>query len=116
MNITFIIGNLVKDPEKINGVDLARFTIAVQDNYTKADGTRPVDYFSVVAWNKLGENCLKFLKKGSKVGISGKLQNRQYETQSGEKRSIIEIVANEVEFLSPKKEELEPIGDEDLPF
>lgn len=102
MNITFMIGNLVKNPEKVNGVDLVRFTLAVNDNYTKADGTRPVEYFNVVAWNKLGENCLKYLAKGSKIGVLGKWQNRQYEAGDGTQKTITELVASEIEFLSTK--------------
>lgn len=115
MNITFEIGNLVKAPERVNDLDLVRFTIAVQDNYTKADGTRPVEYFRVVAWNKVAENCLKYLDKGSKVGVLGKLQNRQYTTATGEVKYSTEIVALEIEFLSVKQKE-EPVDDGSLPF
>lgn len=120
MNITFMIGNLVKAPEKVEGFDLARFTLAVSANYTKEDGTRPVEFFKVVAWNKLAENCLKYLTKGSRVGVCGKMQNRQYTTSTGEERSVTELVASEIEFLNIKKEDdaqqLEPIDDGDLPF
>ena len=119
MNIVFEIGNMVKDTEKVNDLNLARFTLAVQDNYTKADGTRPTEFFNVVVWDKLADISLKYLTKGSKIGVLGKLQNRQYTTSTGEKRSVIEIVANEIEFISikPKDEPvLEPIDDGSLPF
>ena len=92
------IGNLTKDPEKIQGQELVRFSIAVQENYRDANGNRAVQYFNVMCWNKLGENCLQYLKKGSKVYIDGKLQNRSYE-KDGIIRHVTEIIANEVEFL-----------------
>ena len=111
-----MIGNLVKNPEKVNGVDLVRFTLAVQDNYTKADGTRPVEFFNIVAWNKIGENCLKYLTKGSRIGVLGKWQNRQYELSDGTKKTMTELVVSEVEFLNLKPKELEPVDDGSSPF
>lgn len=116
----FAIGNLVQDPEKLNIEKSAcKFTIAVNENYTKEDGTRPVQYFNVVVWGKMAENCLKYLKKGSKVSICGNPQNRSYEANDGTKKYIFEIVATDVEFLgSPKQKDVEEIEDnsEDLPF
>lgn len=99
MNITMLVGNLTRDPEKVEGQDLTKFTIAVNENFTKADGTRPVQYYNVAVWNKLSQNCLTYLKKGSKVAICGKFQTRSYE-KDGEKKYVTEIVANEIEFIS----------------
>lgn len=123
MNISFLVGNLTKEPQKVelDGKSLCRLSIAVNENFTKADGTRPVQYFNVTVWEKLGENCLKYLKKGSKIGVVGKMQNRSWE-KDGVKQYAQEIVASEVEFLStPKSKEVpeacEPIDDEtELPF
>lgn len=118
-------GNLTKDPEKLNiEKDACKFTIAVNETYTREDGTRPVQYFNVVAWGKLAENCLKYLKKGSKISLYGNPQNRSYE-KDGETKYIFEIVATDIEFIgTPKakeekveqKPELEPIQDDFLPF
>lgn len=118
MNITFITGNLVRDPERIKDLNLVKLVVAVDDSYTKADGTRPVEFFNVSVWNKLGDMCEKYLGKGAKVAIAGKTQNRKYTTSDGIERFVTEIVANEVEFLSiPKKQEqLQEIPLDDLPF
>lgn len=99
MNKTIIVGKLYKDPEKVDGQELARLVVSVKENYTKADGNRPYTFFNVVVWNKLAENCIKFLKKGSMVAICGHTQNRSYETASGEKKYVSEIVAEDIEFL-----------------
>ena len=122
MNISFLVGNLIKDPQKVEGVQktLCKISLAVNENYTK-DGERPVQYFSVSVWGKLAENCLKYLKKGSKITVIGKLQNRSWEDEKGIKRYAQEIVANEIEFVSTPKEKeqvpeaCEPV-EEQLPF
>ena len=101
MNKVFILGNLAKDPELTttkNGASVCRMKVAV--NRKMQDAT---DFFNVVAWRVLAENCVKFLKKGNKVAVCGELQNGSYESQNGEKRYITEIVAEEVQFLTEKK-------------
>ena len=130
MNKAILIGNLTRDPElkqTNNGTNVCTFSIAVNRRFASADGTRPVDFFTIVAWRQLGENCHKFLKKGSKVGICGEIQTRSYEAQDGGKRYVTEINADEVEFLSPKGEGsmgggsgdnggMMPVEDDNLPF
>ena len=104
MNKVYLIGNLTRDPEVSetpNGITLCRFAIAVNRNYS-SDGERQTDFFNIVVWRGQGENAAKYLKKGSKVGIVGSLQNRSYEDKDGVKRSVTEVIASEVEFLSPK--------------
>jgi single-strand DNA-binding protein len=124
MNISFVIGSLTKEPEKVEGnlsKTLARLNIAVRENYTDKDGNRPVQFFNVSVWGALAENCLKYLHKGSKVAIVGKIQNRMWEAD-GIKKYNTEIVASEIEFIStPQKKEdepkdLKPIQDDGLPF
>lgn len=116
------IGNLTKDVEQISD-KLAKLTLAIAEDYLKEDGTRPTQYFTIICWNKLAENCVKYLKKGSKVFVYGKLQNRTYEATDGSKKYVTEIIAKEIEFLSsPAKnssvpEGLTPIEDDgNLPF
>jgi len=132
MNKAILIGNLTKDPELIttnSGISVCRFTLAVSRRYTNSSGERETDFLNIVVWRTLGENCHKYLKKGSKCCVVGQVQTRSYEAQDGTKKYITEIVAEEVEFLStaPKKEEtnikesepeLTPIDDvlTDLPF
>jgi len=130
MNKVILIGNLTRDPElkqTNNGTNVCTFSIAVNRRFAGADGTRQVDFFTIVAWRQLGENCHKFLKKGSKVGICGEVQTRSYEAQDGGKRYVTEINADEVEFLSPKGEGgsmggagdnggMVPVEDDNLPF
>lgn len=133
MNRVFLIGNLTRDPELAvtnSGVAVCRFSIAVSRRYSNAEGEREADFFNIVVWRAQGENCHKYLKKGSKCAVVGSLQNRSYDAQDGTKRNVTEIIADEVEFLTAKsasdgserienkKEvtELEPIDDDNLPF
>lgn len=133
MNKAFLIGNLTRDPEVTmtnTGIAVCRMSIAVSRTYKNNDGEREVDYFNIVVWRTLGENCGKYLRKGSKVSVCGSIQNRSFEGQDGTKRYYTEIVAEDVEFLTPKAMEeeatgrtmkseestLQPIEDDTLPF
>ena len=131
MNKVYLIGNTTRDAELSEtpkGVAVCRFSIAVNRDYANADGTKTTDYFNVTTWRGLAETCGKYLSKGSKVAIVGSLQNRSYEDKDGVKRTVTDIVASEVEFLSTKKEDkeevkeqprqlqLEEVDDDDLPF
>jgi len=103
MNKVILIGNLTRDPETgatSNGVTYCRFSIAVSRRFANADGERETDFFNITAWRGTAENCGKYLKKGSKAGIVGTLQNRSYEDKDGNKRNVTDIIADEVEFLS----------------
>ena len=105
MNKVFLIGNLTRDPElteTTSGVSLCRFSIAVNRNYGGADGERKTDFFNVVAWRGLGETVARYAKKGNKVAVSGSIELRNYEDGQGVKRTGVDIVAQDVEFLTPK--------------
>ena len=125
MNKIFLIGNLTRDPEASetnSGVSVCRFTIAV--NRRKVGDAEPqTDFFNVTAWRGLADVVAKHCKKGNKVAVSGSIQIRAYEANDGTKRTSVDVVADEVEFLSPKAQEatgakgrLEPIEDDDIPF
>ena len=128
MNKVFLIGNLTKDPEiqtTNNGIAVAKFTIAVQRKFENANGEKDTDFISIVAWRNLAELVKKYVKKGNKVAVSGAIQTRSYESQDGSKRYVVEIVADEVEFLTQpqneektNKKEIKANDDEidDLPF
>lgn len=126
MNKVFLIGNLSKDPElrtTNSGTSVCTFSIAVNRRKDK-DGNSTADFFSIVAWRQLAELCGKYLAKGRKVSVVGELQNRSYEANDGTKRHVTEIVASEVEFLTPKgsvqgtvdAEGFTDVDDQDLPF
>ena len=132
MNKITLIGNLTRDPETGStqgGVNFTRFTIAVNRPFTNAQGERVADYFDVVAWRTLADRCAKYLFKGNKVGIAGSVQRRQYEDRDGIKRTSFDVVADEVEFLTPRSDtsrdeepnvgvrEPQPVDNtDDLPF
>ena len=126
MNKVILIGNLVRDletRETPSGKTVANFSIAVNRPFSN-----DTDFFNITVWDKQAENCAKFLKKGSKVGIVGYLYNRSYEANDGTKRTVTEVNATEVEFLTPKQAEeqvvsvkrerpqLEEIEGNQLPF
>jgi len=139
MNKIMLIGNLTHDPEIAttnSGVPVCRFSIAVSRRYTNSEGNREADFIPIVVWRNQAESCHKYLRKGSKAAVYGSLQVRNYETKTGEKRTIAEVIAEEVEFVGskstgdtgeapdakPTKKEgekvvtLEPVDDGDLPF
>ena len=104
LNKVFLLGNLTRDPElrhTAQGTSVANFSIAVNRTYKGNDGDfkKETSYFNIIVWGKTGENCAKFLSKGRPVLVEGRLQNRSYETQDGQKRTITEIVADNVQFL-----------------
>ncbi len=105
MNKVFLIGNLTRDPELTetsSGVSICRFAIAVNRNYSGADGERKTDFFNITAWRGLGETVSRYAKKGNKVAVTGSIELRNYEDSQGVKRTAVDIVAQDVEFLSPK--------------
>ena len=108
MNKVFLIGNLTRDPELSNtnnGIPVCKFTLAVSRRF----GNTETDFLPVIVWRGQAENCGKFLKKGSKAAVAGALQTRSYDANDGTKRYITEIVADEVQFLSTKAGEGEPL-------
>lgn len=104
MNKIFLIGNLTKDPEGSetpNGVSVCRFSVAVNRPYTDGNGERQTDFFNITAWRGLAENCVKYLSKGKKVAVTGSVQMRVWEDNDGNKHQAVDVIASEVEFLSP---------------
>ena len=122
MNKAFLIGNLTDAPSlrtTQTGQSVGELTLAV-----KRKGNRDeADYIKVVVWDKLAENCNKYLTKGSKVAVIGEIRVRSYEGKNG-KVYVTEVIADEVEFLSRPQQtqqtvadkELESIIDDTLPF
>ena len=81
------------------------FSIAVDRNYAPKDGERQTDFINIVVWRQLAENCANFLAKGKLAAVDGRLQIRSYEGQDGQKRTMAEVVAENVRFLSPKEDD-----------
>jgi len=105
LNRIVVIGRLTRDPElrsTSNGVAVATFTVAVDRNFANARGEKETDFIPVVVWRGLAETCGRYLAKGRLVAAEGRLQVRTYEANDGSKRTIAEIVADNVQFLTPK--------------
>ncbi len=104
MNKVILIGNLTRDPELTktpNGVSVCRFDIAVNRDYTNADGQCDTDFFRITVWRNRAENCAKYLKKGNKVAVFGTLNNRSFADKEGIIRYVTDVVAEDVSFLTP---------------
>ncbi len=107
MNKTFLVGRLTKDPELYytkSELAICNFTIAVNRNFTNAQGEREADFINVVVYRKQAENVKKYCAKGSLVGIDGRIQTRNYDDKEGKKVYVTEVVADYVQFLDTKKE------------
>ncbi|PRR80336.1 Single-stranded DNA-binding protein ssb [Clostridium liquoris] len=102
MNKVVIIGRLTKDPElKFTpgaGTAVTTFTLAVDRRFSK-DGTREADFIPVVVWGKQAESTANYMSKGKLIGVSGRIQTRNYEGKDGIRRYVTEVVADEVQFL-----------------
>ena len=105
MNRVNLIGRLTKDPELRftpgTGMAVSTFTIAV-DRRANKDGKKEADFIPIVVWGKQGENVANYMSKGRLIGISGRIQTRNYEGKDGIRRYVTEIVADEVQFLDYK--------------
>ena len=108
MNKVVLIGRLTKNPELRftpgTGLAVSTFTIAVDRRTPNKDGVRETDFIPIVVWGKQGEAAANNLSKGRLVGISGRIQTRNYEGKDGIRRYITEIVADEVKFLEKKND------------
>jgi len=105
LNTVTLIGNLTKDPElryTQSGLAVATLRIAVNRNFTNAEGEVEADFFTVVVWRNQAEKCDEYLSKGRQIAVTGRLQSRSWENKEGQKRSTVEIVADRVVFLGQR--------------
>lgn len=106
MNKIILIGNLGKDPDMsytTSGTAVTKFSLAVTRRFGKsASGERETDWFNIVAWNQLAETCNNYLKKGQKVYVEGRLEQRKYTDKNNVERTAIDVIINEMEMLTPK--------------
>jgi len=104
LNKVLLIGNLTRDPELRyvpSGTAVGTFTVAVNRVYTSQAGEKKEEasFIRVVVWGRRAEVCGEYLAKGSPVFVEGRLQSRSWEAQDGQKRSTIEVIADNVQFL-----------------
>ena len=136
LNKVFLIGNLVRPPElryTPSGTAVADLRLAVNRNYTLQSGEKREEtcFLTVIVWGKQAETCGEYLDKGSPILVDGRLQTRDWETKDGQKRSVVEVVAERVQFMGRGKvtagsavpAAAEPFGEEpagaaedDVPF
>ena len=127
VNKMIIIGNLGSEPEMRftpNGSPVTSFRVATNRRYTTAEGERreETEWFTVVAWNKLAEQCNQFLTKGRLVYAEGRLRTHTWESQDGQKHYRTEIIADRVSFLDRQavaplpEEKVDALEPEDIPF
>ena len=135
LNKVFLIGNLTRPPElryTPSGTAVADLRLAVNRNYTTQGGDKreETSFLTVVVWSKQAESCGEYLDKGSPVLVEGRLQTREWEGKGGQKRSVVEVVAERVQFMGRGKptasaavpaaeslgEETRSGEDDDVPF
>lgn len=107
MNKVILVGRLCRDPEIKNtttGKAVASFTLAVDRRFKNKDGQKEADFIPIVVWGKQVEFVGQYLSKGSQIGVSGRLQVRSYDDKDGNRRYVTEVVADEITFLSTKKD------------
>lgn len=105
INRVVLVGRLTKDPElryTPSGVPMARFTIAVNRTFSNQSGEREADFIGCIAWRKQAENLANFMKKGSLIGVEGRIQTGSFEGQDGKRVYTTDVVADAVQFLEPR--------------
>jgi len=107
LNKIMLIGNLGRDPElqvTSDGTPFTRFSLAVSRNYKTSSGEKreETEWFYIVAWRQLAEICERYLHKGSKVYIEGRLTQRKYTDREGVQRTSVEVIANDMQMLDSK--------------
>jgi single-strand DNA-binding protein len=85
-----------------SGVPVTNFNLAVNRPYSNKQGDKEVDFIDIVAWRQLGELCANYLHKGRLAAVEGRLEIQTYEAQDGQKRKVARVIAQNVQFLSPK--------------
>ncbi|MCG2138287.1 single-stranded DNA-binding protein [Staphylococcus epidermidis] len=105
INRVVLVGRLTKDPEfrtTPKGVEVTNFTLAINRNFTNAQGEREADFINVITFRKQAVNVNEYLSKGKLAGVDGRIQSRSYENQEGRRIFVTEVVADSVQFLEPK--------------
>ena len=103
MNKVILMGRLTRDPEvrytQTNNTLVASFSLAVNRRFARPGEERQADFINIVAWNKTGEFCSKYFKKGQQVSIIGRIQTRTWDDENGQKRYVTEVIAEEAYYV-----------------
>lgn len=105
LNVVAIMGRLVADPElrtTQQGTNVCTFRIACERSYTPKGQQRQADFVDIVAWGKTAEFICKFFQRGSMIAVEGSLQTRNYQDKQGNKRTAVEVLANNISFADAK--------------
>ena len=105
MNKAILIGRLTRDPElrtTPTGRNVCQFSIAVNRNFTNANGEREADFINCVVWDKQAENLAKYQHKGNQIAVEGRIQTRNYDDKDGKRVYVTEILATNISFLDAK--------------
>lgn len=105
INNVVLVGRLTKEPDLKytgNGQAVATFTLAVNRNFTNQSGEREADFINCVIWRKPAENLANYAHKGSLIGVTGRIQTRNYENQQGQRVYVTEVVAENFQLLESK--------------
>lgn len=108
LNVAVIMGRLTSDPELRttgNGISVCSVTVAVDRNYQRQGQERETDFINVVAWRQTAEFITKYFRKGQMIAVQGSIQTRNYEDRNGNKRTAVEILADNVSFCGSKAEQ-----------
>lgn len=104
MNRVILVGRITKDPEikqTQSNIPVVSFTLAVNRQFTDAQGEKQADFINCVVWRKQAENLARFVKKGALLGVEGRIQTRQYEAETGT-RYVTEVLCDSIQFLESK--------------
>ena len=107
INRIVLVGRLTRDPELRNtnsGNAVCTFTLAVDNRMKNPDGSKSASFITCVVFSQQAENVSQFVRKGSLVGVEGRLNQRSYDRKDGTKASVIEVICDSVQFLEPKAE------------
>ena len=144
MNKVILMGRLTRDPEvrytTTNNTLVCTFSLAVNRRFARQGAEQTADFINIVAWDKTGEFCSKYFKKGQQVGVIGRLQTRTYDDKDGKRVYVTEVIAEETYFADSRRDgegggqgasfggvdapfsaqdgisDFTPVTDDDLPF
>lgn len=105
INNVVLVGRLTKDPDlryTANGTGVATFTLAVNRNFTNQDGNREADFINCVIWRKSAETLANYAHKGTLLGVTGRVQTRNYDNQQGQRVYVTEVVADSFQLLESR--------------
>lgn len=105
INNVVLVGRLTKDADlryTANGTGVATFTLAVNRNFTNQDGNRDADFINCVIWRKSAETLANYARKGTLLGVTGRIQTRNYENQQGQRVYVTEVVAEGFQLLESR--------------